>query len=77
MFEYSVLATHIVEAPKNHNHVDKDVLDSPEWAGFLPLVELAARWSTANRKRALSNLAKDTTQTKAFAQDLAAKPSCP
>jgi hypothetical protein len=77
MFEYSVLATHIVEVPKNYNHVDKDVLDSPEWAGFLPLVEFAAWWSTANRKRALSNRAKDAKHAKTFAQDLAVKPSCP
>lgn len=76
MFEFAIPAARILKSPVNthQNETDADVLDRPEWVGFVPLIELLARWSTARRKRALGPTTKCVTGPITPAQTSAVKP---
>lgn len=65
MFEFAIPAARILKRPvrEHQRETQADILDRPEWIGFVPLVELLVRWSTARRKRALGSIANRASQS--------------
>lgn len=78
MFEFAIPAAQILESPvsKHQRETHADVLDRSEWVGFVPLVELLARWSTARRKRALGSLANRASQSSTSSNHSTVNPTC-
>lgn len=78
MFEFAIPAARILKSPvrEHWRETHADILDRPEWVGFVPLVELLARWSTARRKRALGLIANRASQSSTSPNHSTVSPTC-